>query len=59
VFENLQRLPVHYLGHALRNRSYAVVKIHLPRRDIDGFVFLVPEAPASRPDPYSANSQNQ
>jgi hypothetical protein len=48
VLKNLERLPVHDLSHALRNGCNAVVKIHLARRDVDGFVLLMAKAAAPR-----------
>jgi hypothetical protein len=48
MIEHLERLPIHYLGHALGDGGDTVVEVHLARRDVDGFIFLMAEAAASR-----------
>ncbi len=48
ALQNLKRLSIHDFGHTLRNCRYPVVEIHLPRRNVDGFIFLVAKVAASR-----------
>jgi len=59
AFENLERLPVHDLGHTFRNSGHAVVEVHLPRGDVDGVVVLRAKAAASGDQPQNAQDKEQ
>ncbi len=61
MFKNLERLSVHHLSHALRDCGDAVVQIHLPRRNINGFILLMAEAaaPGNKPKKTHGNKHGQ
>ena len=53
-----ERLPVHHLGHAIGDGGDAVVKIDLPRGNVDGFE-LLRGGSGSHPEPSASRHRQQ
>ena len=46
VFQHLERLAVDHLGHTIGDGGHAVVQVHLPHGNVDGFVMHMAKARA-------------
>ncbi len=59
MLQHLERLPIRHLGNTFRDRGYAIVQIHLPRRNINRLIIFVMESVAPGRKPYRANTNKQ